>query len=144
MSEVRSSSSTECTFEVLVGEHELSGVDFGVGEKGEYDYEPPNTCVFVLDGDSYTVTEDPSDGYRSSMRSLQKGGVEVSNRFPACRVLGSMRTAGEYNQVDDVLEFRDLVTGKLVLEIGTANTDDYYPYYVANFDPTAMEINHGK
>lgn len=136
--------SEEITLDSLVGEHVLSGVDFGTAERGEYDDSDPGTCLFVLDGDTYTVTEDPSDGYRSHMRSIAKGGVEVSNRFPECRVLCSMRTKGEYGEVDDVLEMRDITTGKLVLEVGTSNTDDYYPLYRANFDPTAMEINSGK
>ena len=132
------------TLETLVGRHVLTGVDFGIGEKGEYDDEPPNTCTFLLDGETYTVTEDPSDGYRSSMRDIAKGGQDVSNRFPPCPVLCRMRTSGKYGDVDDVLEMIDEVSGKLVLEIGTGNTDDYYPYFVANFDPTAMEINSGK
>lgn len=133
-------SDEQVTLEMLVGEHELSGVDFSVGEKGEYDWEPPNTCVFVLDGEAYTVTEDPSDGYRSSMRSIAKGG-SVSNSFASCRVLCSMKGGGEYGEVNDVLQMRDITTGKVVLEIGTGNTDDYYPYFVSTFDPTAMAVN---
>lgn len=136
--------STETSLESLVGEHELSGVDFGVGEKGEYDYERPATCVFVLDGETYTVTEDADDGYRSSMKSIAKGGAEVSNKFPPCRVLCSMQTKGEYSGVDDLLVMRDMVTGKVVLTVGTENTDDYYPCYIANFDPSAMEVNRDR
>lgn len=134
------------TLESLVGLHTLYGVDFGIAEKGEYHYrdEPPNTCVFVLDGETYTVTEDANDGYRSAMEDIKKGGAEVANRFPPCPVLCRMRTKGEYGTVDDVLEMIDQVSGKVVLEIGTSNTDDYYPSFVAHFDPTSMDINHGK
>lgn len=32
----------------------------------------------------------------------------------------------------------------MILEVGTANTDDYYPYYVANWNPENMHINEGK
>ena len=35
----------------------------------------------------------------------------------------------------------DVVTGKCILEVCTENTDDYYPDYVAKFDPTAMATN---
>jgi hypothetical protein len=42
----------------------------------------------------------------------------------------------------DLLLFRSLATSKVVLEIGTANTDDYYPSCVLHFDPTALSHNH--
>lgn len=35
--------------------------------------------------------------------------------------------------VNDTIQFIDVVTGKVVLEIGTDNTDDYYPYCVMNW-----------
>ena len=132
----------DVTLESLVGEHELTGVDFGRVVVTEYGYdENCDSCTFVLDGEIYTVTEDPSDGYRSSMRSLVKGGEPVRNMFTPCRVLCSMQAKGEYGSVDDILVMRDVVTGKEVLSIGTENTDDYYPCYRANFDPTSMASN---
>ena len=128
-------------FEALVGEHSLSGVDFGqtpVG--GGYYDEDAETCTFVLDGETYTVTEDPSDGYRSAMKSLAKGGVSVQNTFWPCRVLCSIECkAGGYDA--DLLVMRDIITGREVLAIGTENVNDYYPCYIARFDPTAMAIN---
>lgn len=128
--------------ESLVGEHELSGVDFGkLPEKAKWDYEHASTCTFVLDGQTYTAIEDPDDGYRSSMEKLVKGGVDVTNRFPSCRVICSYRIKGEYGTVDDVLVMRDVVTGKEVLIIGTDNTDDYYPSFVSDFRPEGMAIN---
>jgi hypothetical protein len=136
-----------CTLDDLVGEHVLTGVDFGsvTFTEGWHGGETANTCVFELDDVVYTVTEDPSDGYRSSMESIAKGGT-VTNRFPPCRVVGSMKVPDpdSYESSHDVLELRDVTTGLIVLEVGTGNTDDYYPYYVANFDPKAMEVNSGK
>lgn len=129
--------------ESLVGEHELSGVDMTkLAEKGEWNDDYASVCVFVLDGRTYTATEDPDDGYRSCMRSLVEGG-EVMNRFPPQRVLCSMRTEGAYGSKDETLVMRDAVTGKEVLEIGTDNTDDYYPSFVANFRPENMACNQG-
>jgi len=29
------------------------------------------------------------------------------------------------------------------VRVGTANTNDYYPYYVANFHPEVMPVNRG-
>lgn len=128
----------------LVGEHELSGVDMVEEEipsqwKGSDDYHG-SVCKFVLDGKVYTAREDEYDGYRSSMRDLLEGG-EVKNQFAPQRVLCSLRTEGEYGSKDDTLVMRDVVTGKEVLEIGTDNTDDYYPSFVANFRPENMAIN---
>ena len=34
--------------------------------------------------------------------------------------------------------------GKLILEVGTCNTDDYYPYTVFNYYPENMDINKDK
>ena len=136
---------SEVTLESLVGEHELSGVDTGhvVLEDSWNDGENASTLTFVLDGVTYTCTEDPSDGYRSSMRSLVVGGVTVSNTFAPQRVVCSHTTESEYGDGADLLVMRDVVTGKDVLTIGTDNVDDYYPSFIANFDPTAMACNTG-
>lgn len=133
--------------ESLVGEHELSGVDYIASEEmpSEYTYEGAEPyCAsvirFVLDGKSYTAREDDNDGYRSAMRDLLEGG-EVKNTFAPQRVLCSMRTEGTYGSKDHTLVMRDVVTGKEVLEVGTDNTDDYYPGFVANFQPGNMACN---
>lgn len=132
---------SEVTLESLVGEHMLSGVDFlQATEKDEYSYDYANLCVFELDGKVYTCAEDESDGYRSSMKSLTEGGT-VTNRFQPQHVLCSMQTEDEYGRVDDLLVMRDVVTGKDVLTIGTENTGDYYPSYVASFQPENMACN---
>lgn len=131
--------------EDLIGEHLLSGVEFGVipkSERGEYAYEDANTMTFVLDGRAYCVVEDPSDGYRSCMEDIREGSIEaVKNVFEPVRVLARMREKGEYGSTCDVLELIDIVTTKVVLEAGTDNSDDYYPSYVANFTPENMVVN---
>lgn len=138
---------SEVTFESLVGEHELSGVDYIASEelRPAYDYDGASgyhgqVIRFVLDGKVYTAREDDNDGYRSSMRDLTEGG-EIKNTFPPVRVLCSLRTEGKYGGKDDTLVMRDMVTGKEVLEVGTDNTDDYYPSFVAHFQPENMACN---
>ena len=42
---------------------------------------------------------------------------------------------------NDVLELLDCKTGKTVLEVGTENTGDYYPCFVANWSPENMACN---
>jgi hypothetical protein len=131
--------------ESLVGEHELSGVDYIKSEEmpSEYDFSGPYSASvirFVLDGKVYTAREDDNDGYRSCMRDLVEGG-EVKNTFAPQRVLCSLRTEGTYGNKDYTLVMRDVVTGKEVLEVGTDSTDDYYPSFVANFRPENMACN---
>lgn len=130
--------------EDLIGEHELSGVDFGKkpADKENYEYEDANTMTFVLDGRAYCVIEDASDGYRSSMRDITEVPAEsVSNRFAPVRVLARHREKGDYGSTADILEMIDIVTTKVVVEAGTDNSDDYYPSFVANFTPENMAVN---
>ena len=136
---------SEVELQSLVGEHLLSGVDTGKTTVERYgSTEEANNISFVLDGIVYTATEDPDDDYRSHMGSLAVGG-DVTNTFPPQRVLCSYITgktdADSYNTANELLIARDIVTGKEVLRIGTSNTDDYYPWFTAEFDPTAMACN---
>lgn len=129
----------------LVGEHVLDGVDFYTERQpGSYaDTDDASVCRFRLDGVVYCAIEDPSDGYRSCMRELAVGSKDrMKNVFPAIRVIGRYVSKDEdsYNE-HDILELVDAITGRVVLEVGTHNADDYYPSFVANFDPTAMSTN---
>jgi hypothetical protein len=127
----------------LVGEHMLDAVDFSVEQiKGWGDeFEPCQVMRFRLDGVCYTAVEDPDDGYRSSMKELiVDPDAEMKNTFAPIKVIGRHRTKGEYGE-DDVMEFIDAITGKIIIEVGTADIDDYYPGFVAFFDPLAMVQN---
>ena len=135
---------SEKTLADLVGEHLLDAVDT---EKitvepweGAGYTEDVEAFSFRLDGKVYTALEDPDDGYRSSMDKIVESERPMRNVFAPVKVVGRHRTEGDH-QRDNVLELIDVVTGKVVLEVGTANTDDYYPWWVATFDPTAMATN---
>lgn len=127
----------------LVGKHILSGVDMNSksieAECGD-SFEDCQVINFVLDGVTYTAIEDPSDGYRSTMREIATSEKAVSNVFAGQEVLAKMRDNDEYEE-HDILDLVDVVTGKVVLSIGTGNTDDYYPYWVAEFTPENMGAN---
>ena len=114
------------TLEQFVGEHELGGVDMsGSGDA--------NGVVFVVDGVSYQALEDESDGYRSMLGELKVVDAPVKNVFQAVRCVGKMR--------GEILELTDAQSGKTVLELGTDDSDDYYPSFVCNFTPEAMSVN---
>lgn len=127
----------------LCGEHVLTGVDRSNEDiKQEWGdrFEACEVLNFTLDGTTYTACEDPDDGYRSSMKHLLVSDKPTSNTFAPVKVIGRMKDDGQYER-NAVLELIDAKTGKLVLEVGTGNTDDYYPYWVGNFSPENMACN---
>lgn len=129
----------------LVGLHELSGVDTTTEKVKQYDdiYEDVDVIRFVLDDKTYKAIQDPDDGYRSYCSELEVCDEVVSNNFPPHKVMAKMKDNEPYT-VNDTIQFIDTVTGKLVLEVGTDNTDDYYPYCVMLWSPENLAINIGK
>lgn len=125
---------------------ELTGVSFNTYRHHTDDWDDAEHCTFVLNGVSYTAVEDPSDGYRSSLRELLVGG-ECTNMFPPVLVRLRLMESGEDNgdgfgyDKNDALMLVDAFTAQPVLIVGTTNTDDYYPSFIARFDPTAMVYN---
>ena len=126
----------------LLGEHTLDGVDLYVEAIRDYggELQDAEAIRFRLDGVAYTAIEDPSDGYRSSLGQLFIGGA-VNNSFPPVRVLAMKKPNNKHGGENDTLLFVDLVTGKIVLEVGTDNTDDYYTSFVSSFSPENMATN---
>jgi hypothetical protein len=125
----------------LVGTHDFGGIDFSTLPRDQYG-DTPNVVRFLLDGITYEVTEDPSDGYRSHMRDIQIVETPVQNRFGPIEVRAEMKQSpDEYGYSNDILQLIDTFTGKPVLSIGTDNTDDYYPSFVSDFQPENMSVN---
>jgi hypothetical protein len=119
----------------LVGEHVLTGVEFDTLPRNSCG-DAPNVVRFALDGKTYEASEDPSDGYRSMLAEIRVAERAVATQFEPCQVVARYLDGDR-----EVLELVDASTGKTVLAVGTENTDDYYPYYVANFTPEAMAVN---
>lgn len=131
----------------FIGKHVLTGCQYGtIPKRNEWQDSDPNTVDFILDGKAFSAIEDPSDGYRSSMDEIMESRdiSFITNTFEPCEVLGSMRGKSEYGDNNDVVDFIDTTTGKIVLSIGTTNYDDYYPCFEGTFTPENMAINQGK
>ena len=131
--------------EDLVGIHSLDAVDdttTGIANRWGEGMETINCLRFRLDGIIYEAIEDPEDGYRSCMRELVivEPDTLMYNKFPPCDVMCHFEKPGQYAS-NHILLMTDIHTGKPVVGIGTDNTDDYYPSYIAWFDPLAMFIN---
>lgn len=117
----------------LVGLALLDAVDF-YSDSNEY-----QVCRFRLDGLVYVAKEDAEDGYRSMMSELfVSKDSDMKNVFPERLVYCEME-AGD----NDILNIYDTETKQVILSVGTSNFNDWYPCFVAHFDPTAMAKPRG-
>lgn len=130
----------EITLKTLCGEHLFSGIKMSV-EKHYSTYQEDdvdcNVCLFTFDGTTYKVLENPDDGYRSYCGCIEETEQEPMYRFPETKVVCYM----DESESNEVLIVRDAFTGKVVLEIGTKNLDDYYPYCHFAYIPENMACN---
>lgn len=126
----------------LVGEHTLDAVDLSTKSVKQYGtrFEDCEVIRFRLNGVAYTAIENPEDGYRSSMDSLFVSDEPMQNVFPPIRVIARKKENERYS-INDTLQLVDAVTGLVVVEVGTDNTDDYYPCFVSYFSPQNMVTN---
>ena len=125
------------TLEELVGTHMLTAVEQNTLTGIGYGGDDANTIAFTLDGVTYCAVENPEDGYRSSMGELVVvKGITLTNSFPPQQV-EAVYTGGYH----DLLTLRNSNTGEEVLRVGTSDTTDYYPCYVASFSPENMDVN---
>ena len=129
----------------LVGKHTLSGVEYSdVVIKDWRDSNEKCMCVkFTLDNVTYAAIEDPEDGYRSACRDIEASEEVLSNSFNGVEVLCTMLENSDY-QENDILVITDIITKKIILEIGTGNYNDYYPYFHAEYTPENMILNVNK
>lgn len=116
----------------------LEGVDEcteSVKQWGD-NFENCSVIRFKLDGVVYVAIEDPDDGYRSYLGELKVDTKEITNAFTGVEVKGVYKESG-----DVILCLVDTTTNETVLTVGTDYSDNYYPYFVANFNPAAMSVN---
>ncbi len=131
-------SATMVTFESLVGRHVLTGVDMdreSIKREWGPSFEYCDTLRFVLDGVTYRAVEDPDDGYRSAMGEFSISEAPVKNTFAKVRVLARVENKSTYGGPANILQLIDERNGLVVLEVGTDNTDDYYPSWVGRWVP---------
>lgn len=104
-----------------------------------------NRILFKLSGIVYEAVENPDDGWRSFME-LTKSDMEMENQFKIPVKAFSMGEAIDksgYYENNDVLILEDIHTRKTILEIGTKNYDDYYPYTHFKYMPENSYLNIG-
>lgn len=108
----------------FVGSHVLKGVDYEGGNNGA------NAIRFKLDDTIYIAIEDENDGYRSCLGSVDISFEKMLNTFKGIKVIGRL------NNNEDMLIFVSKKSGKPILTIGTDYSDDYYPCFVSDWNPS--------
>jgi hypothetical protein len=87
---------------------------------------------FKLNDQVWEAIEDPDDGYRSYLGSIEK---KDSNGIFFPDPLAQVHLTHEDNGNRDVYRLTDMNDGHIWLEFGTDDTDDYYPYFVFEYHP---------
>lgn len=114
-----------------------------------YDYDTGECLRIVLDGMVYVFTENLNDRYSTCYGetfiypwkrspSAQFGfipGPEIRNVFGPIWV----RLKYVQEQYQDIIVARDVRNNKEIFKVGTDQSNDYYPWFVAEFFPQNVE-----
>ena len=106
----------------IAGEHVLTGWDTGSDGDAEY-------LTLQLDGRAYTFLEKVVDSYRSELGTITIDDREVRTTFGPFPVLIDPWRDTDHATVGA------LYRGKTVAEVGTLDSNDYYPVFVARIYP---------
>ena len=113
----------------------LSGIDnitVRLHSDGD-NYENVNAYVFIWNGNSYTVCEDPDDGWRSFLGTRTPTTIKVKNTFPPQKVFGVV--------AKEMLYLVNYDTQELLFELGSDRSDDGYPHVVMRWYPQNLTVN---
>ncbi len=123
----------------LVGKHKMP-VAGTTDVRHPFDGDKSGICFF-LDDMAYMVFEDQNDGYRSCAGPIFSAktdaydvipNYEYINRDVVVRHVKDSRYGGD---AADIIEIIDVETAHVWLRVGTDNIDDYYPSFVAEWNP---------
>lgn len=127
------------TLEDMLGTHTLTGVSYVVDrklDKPTYFTTQTSAIYFTLDGVTYVAIEDSDDGYRSMLDDIQISDTAPLSSFETVEV-----TITWQKDKMHIIQMVDNANGKVILEIGTDYSDDYYPSFVANWMPQNLTVN---
>jgi len=121
----------------FLGKHYLSGVEYTtVKDEDGCQYEALSFC---LDGTTYIVSKDPADGYRSYCREI------IISKTPCSMCFSPQEVVGLYDDdMEEVIKFIDIHTGKTVMRFGTEEFNSYYPYCVMEWWPENLSANEAR
>ena len=93
-----------------------------------------NGAFFRINKKTFLITEDPDDGYRSSLDKIFNTSHPFENVFHPVSVYLRKGERGER----DVIKMINVENDLIVFEFGTNTSDDWYPYFVCNFNPESI------
>jgi len=133
---------TIASLEELEGPHVLTGIDCGPATVIFYDEEKEvYCCTFEISGGTFSIWENPDDGYRSHHDGPDKLSRRPKNVFGGVSVLCKhLDRYGDYGSPCDILLVKNAETGAMILEVGTRDIEDYYPSFVCNFSAEAIGV----
>lgn len=113
---------------------------------GVYDYHGADTgdSTFKIDGIVFKVLEDPDDGYRSYLGTIDYTNKHSSLFFyeSIARVkIETYDNKADYNglgQKNHGYKLVDVYDGHIWLQFGTQNYDDYYPMFIFRHFPKKL------
>ena len=100
--------------------------------------------TFKIDGVVFKVLEDPDDGYRSHLGTIDYTDQHSSIFFstPVAQVkieLYDCRSSDDYQETKNQgYRLVDITDGHVWLEFGTHNYDDYYPMFIFRHFPKIL------
>jgi hypothetical protein len=112
-----------------------------VGAEVEYYGADEAALTFKIDGIVFKVLEDPDDGYRSYLKTVDYTDDHNSIFFRSPLALVrietyDLRDEGEYmSQAHQGYMLVDSIDQHVWLKFGTHNYDDYYPMFVFRHSP---------
>ncbi len=110
----------------------LSAVDQWVDEDAYC--EPVQVMVVRIDDKCWKFVENPSDGYRSYAEAPERlENYSPKNAFPGYPVLLSFEQDDDPNF--EGWEARTLDGSHSIFRVGTDESHDWYPCFVANYSP---------
>lgn len=125
----------------LVGMWALSGITIGVMSDSPDGYYERNYIDFKLNGKVYRAVEDDNDGYRSMCEKiLVLPTKKTETSFEPVVVYGVPRNNIGYYE-NEIVDFYDIVTNKIILSIGTESVNDYYPTFIMDWIPENLCLN---
>lgn len=99
-----------------------------------------NAVAWGMNDNTYIAMEDESDGYRSHLKKIEVHEGQTTHLDGASRINRAVTikyiTADDrYTGELDMIEIVDIENPKHIwLDLGTSNTDDYYPSFVWNWN----------
>jgi hypothetical protein len=129
-------------FSKLIGLHKLSAVESAykrIKSEIRESFIEVNTFSFTLDNNTYTAYEDDSDEYRSAMEKLTVSKRKIKNSFAPVDVFVGYSYDKFSGPDKELLQFYAVKNGLVILEVGTDNSDSYYPRFVGSWRPDRLK-----